>query len=96
MESARVVATAADAKGLSFLDAPVSGGIAGAHAATLTFMAGGSEAAYECGFAAADHEGERGGMGAGDAARDRRIEHRETLDVGHLRHEARGLDIDRR
>jgi 3-hydroxyisobutyrate dehydrogenase len=46
VESARVVAAAADAKGLSFLDAPVSGGIAGAHAATLTFMAGGSEAAF--------------------------------------------------
>ena len=28
------------------IDAPVSGGIAGAHAATLTFMVGGSEAAF--------------------------------------------------
>ncbi len=28
------------------LDAPVSGGVAGADAATLTFMAGGSEAAF--------------------------------------------------
>jgi 3-hydroxyisobutyrate dehydrogenase len=46
VESARVVALAADAKGLSMLDAPVSGGVAGAQAATLTFMVGGSEAAF--------------------------------------------------
>jgi 3-hydroxyisobutyrate dehydrogenase len=46
VDTARVVALAADAKGLSMLDAPVSGGIAGAHAATLTFMVGGSEAAF--------------------------------------------------
>jgi 3-hydroxyisobutyrate dehydrogenase len=46
VETARVVAAAADAKGLSMLDAPVSGGVAGAQAATLTFMVGGSEAAF--------------------------------------------------
>jgi 3-hydroxyisobutyrate dehydrogenase len=44
--TARLVATAADAKGLSLLDAPVSGGVAGAAAASLTFMVGGSEAAF--------------------------------------------------
>jgi 3-hydroxyisobutyrate dehydrogenase len=44
--TARLVATAADANGLSLLDAPVSGGVAGAAAATLTFMVGGSEAAF--------------------------------------------------
>src|SRR5829696_284323 len=45
VQTARLVAQVADVKGLSMLDAPVSGGIAGAHAATLTFMVGGSEAA---------------------------------------------------
>jgi 3-hydroxyisobutyrate dehydrogenase len=44
--TARQVAQAADARGLAMLDAPVSGGIAGAQAATLTFMVGGSEAAF--------------------------------------------------
>ena len=34
-------------KGLATLDAPVSGGVAGAAAGTLTFMVGGSEAAFE-------------------------------------------------
>jgi 3-hydroxyisobutyrate dehydrogenase len=46
VETARVVAAAAQAKGLAILDAPVSGGVAGARAATLTFMVGGSEAAF--------------------------------------------------
>jgi 3-hydroxyisobutyrate dehydrogenase len=46
VETARRVAEAADARGVAMLDAPVSGGIAGAHAATLTFMVGGSEAAF--------------------------------------------------
>jgi 3-hydroxyisobutyrate dehydrogenase len=46
VESARVVALAADAKGLSMVDAPVSGGVGGAQAGTLTFMVGGGEAAF--------------------------------------------------
>jgi 3-hydroxyisobutyrate dehydrogenase len=46
VESARVVAAAAEAKGLLMLDAPVSGGVGGASAGTLTFMVGGSERAY--------------------------------------------------
>ena len=44
--SARTVHQAAEAAGLEMLDAPVSGGVAGAAAATLTFMVGGSEAAF--------------------------------------------------
>lgn len=44
--TARAVSAAAEARGLAMIDAPVSGGIAGAHAATLTFMVGGSEAAF--------------------------------------------------
>jgi len=73
VESARVVATAADAKGLSFLDAPVSGGIAGAHAATLTFMVGGSEAAFARGRPIMEAMGKTvvhaGGSGNGQAAK---------------------------
>ena len=40
-EAARKVAQAATERGLTLLDAPVSGGTAGAAAATLTFMVGG-------------------------------------------------------
>src|SRR6185503_19394188 len=46
VETARTVAAAADAKGLLMLDAPVSGGVGGATAGTLTFMVGGSERAF--------------------------------------------------
>ncbi len=44
--SARLVAAAAETAGMVMLDAPVSGGVGGAEAGTLTFMAGGSEAAF--------------------------------------------------
>ncbi len=47
VDSARAVADAARKRGLQFLDAPVSGGVAGAEAGTLTFMAGGEDAAVE-------------------------------------------------
>ncbi|MBZ0139909.1 MAG: NAD(P)-binding domain-containing protein, partial [Pseudorhodoplanes sp.] len=46
VESARVVAAAAQAKGLAMVDAPVSGGVGGAQAGTLTFMVGGSDDAF--------------------------------------------------
>lgn len=46
-ESARLVAAEAEKKGFEFVDAPVSGGVAGASAATLTFIVGGSDAAFE-------------------------------------------------
>ncbi|NDD10487.1 MAG: 3-hydroxyisobutyrate dehydrogenase, partial [Rhodobacteraceae bacterium] len=47
VDSARAVAAmAAEAKVIP-LDAPVSGGIGGASAGTLTFMVGGSEAGFE-------------------------------------------------
>ncbi|MBU2896256.1 3-hydroxyisobutyrate dehydrogenase [Vibrio hepatarius] len=44
--SAKMVAAHAAQKGLDFVDAPVSGGVAGAKAGTLTFIVGGSEAAF--------------------------------------------------
>ncbi len=47
VNSARTVAQAAEAAGLAAVDAPVSGGIGGATAGTLTFMAGGPAAAFE-------------------------------------------------
>ncbi len=46
VESARAVATQAEMQGLQAIDAPVSGGIGGATNGTLTFMAGGPEAAF--------------------------------------------------
>ncbi|MCX7377984.1 MAG: 3-hydroxyisobutyrate dehydrogenase [Alphaproteobacteria bacterium] len=48
--TAKSVGADAAEKGIEFLDAPVSGGTAGAAAGTLTFMVGGTEA----GFAAAE------------------------------------------
>jgi 3-hydroxyisobutyrate dehydrogenase len=41
-----VIAAAAD-KGLEMIDAPVSGGVGGATAGTLTFMCGGADSAYK-------------------------------------------------
>ena len=46
LASAREVHAAAAAKGLAHLDAPVSGGVGGAEAGTLTFMVGGAEPAF--------------------------------------------------
>ena len=47
VDSARAVIADADAAGYAMVDAPVSGGIAAAEAGTLTFMAGGTDAAFE-------------------------------------------------
>jgi 3-hydroxyisobutyrate dehydrogenase len=47
VETARAVSSAAQGKGLAMLDAPVSGGVGGAQGATLTFMVGGADAAFE-------------------------------------------------
>ena len=44
--AARAVNAAAADAGLDMLDAPVSGGVVGAEAATLTFMVGGTDAAF--------------------------------------------------
>jgi 3-hydroxyisobutyrate dehydrogenase len=44
--TARDVASGASAKGLTLLDAPVSGGTGGAEAGTLTFMVGGDAAGF--------------------------------------------------
>jgi 3-hydroxyisobutyrate dehydrogenase len=47
VETAREVARAAQQGGVMMIDAPVSGGVAGAQAGTLTFMVGGAPEAYE-------------------------------------------------
>ena len=44
--TARAMEAEAKAKGVLLVDAPVSGGVGGAEAATLTFMVGGSEDAF--------------------------------------------------
>ncbi|MGH7098979.1 MAG: 3-hydroxyisobutyrate dehydrogenase [Stellaceae bacterium] len=46
VETARMVAAAAGEAGFAMLDAPVSGGVAGAEGASLTIMVGGESAAF--------------------------------------------------
>jgi 3-hydroxyisobutyrate dehydrogenase len=46
LETAREVAGLADSAGYEMVDAPVSGGITAANGGTLTFMVGGSDAAF--------------------------------------------------
>jgi 3-hydroxyisobutyrate dehydrogenase len=73
VQSARDVAAAAEARGLLMLDAPVSGGIAGAAAATLTFMVGGPERAFDRALSILQAMGKTvvhaGGAGNGQAAK---------------------------
>jgi len=47
VETARFISQAAAERGFDMLDAPVSGGVGGAAAGTLTFMVGGSAAGFE-------------------------------------------------
>jgi 3-hydroxyisobutyrate dehydrogenase len=47
VEASRAVHAAAAGRGLAMLDAPVSGGVGGADAATLTFMCGGDAAVFQ-------------------------------------------------
>jgi len=73
VETARQVAQAAQAKGLAMIDAPVSGGVAGAQAATLTFMVGGGDDAFERARPVLETMGKTivhaGGPGNGQAAK---------------------------
>ena len=73
VETARAVAAAAEARGLLMLDAPVSGGVTGAAAATLTFMVGGSTQAFTRALSILGHMGKTivhaGGPGNGQAAK---------------------------
>ena len=71
--TAREVHQAAAGAGHDMLDAPVSGGVAGADAGTLTFMAGGSEGAFARGKPLFEAMGRTivhaGGPGNGQAAK---------------------------
>lgn len=46
-DTARSVAAIGEQRGIDFVDAPVSGGVSGALAGTLTFIVGGSKAQFE-------------------------------------------------
>ena len=71
--SARAVAEAAEKRGLAMVDAPVSGGVTGAQAGTLTFMVGGPDAAFERARPVLEAMGKTivhaGGAGTGQAAK---------------------------
>ncbi len=73
VEAARAVAAQAQAAGLEFLDAPVSGGVGGAAAGTLTFMVGGTEAGFAQATPLFEIMGQKavlcGGAGNGQAAK---------------------------
>jgi 3-hydroxyisobutyrate dehydrogenase len=71
--TAREVAMDAKAKGCSMVDAPVSGGVAGAEAGTLTFMVGGDARDFEAAKAVLQAMGKNivhcGGIGNGQVAK---------------------------
>jgi 3-hydroxyisobutyrate dehydrogenase len=71
--TARDVALAATAGGHAMVDAPVSGGVGGAEAGTLTFMVGGEDAAFARAKPILDCMGKNivhaGGAGNGQAAK---------------------------
>ena len=71
--TAREVATLAEAQGHAMVDAPVSGGIGGANAGTLTFMVGGTDEAFARAEPILKAMGKAvihaGGPGAGQAAK---------------------------
>ncbi|TYC63506.1 3-hydroxyisobutyrate dehydrogenase [Rhodobacterales bacterium] len=73
VDSARVVSAAALEKGMTMVDAPVSGGVAGAAAGALTFMVGGPDDAFAAAKPFLDIMGKTivhaGGAGNGQAAK---------------------------
>ena len=73
VESARAVIAQTAEAGYEMVDAPVSGGIAAAEAGTLTFMAGGTDAAFERARPFLEQMGKAvihaGDAGAGQAAK---------------------------
>lgn len=73
IRSALHVAAIASESGLSFMDAPVSGGVGGAASGSLTFMAGGTGEAFEIAAPLFEIMGSKavhcGGAGAGQAAK---------------------------
>lgn len=72
-QTAREVGEAANAAGVGFLDAPVSGGVAAAQAGTLAFMCGGEESVFAAAQTVLDVMGRAsfhaGPAGAGQVAK---------------------------
>lgn len=73
VDSARMVASASAKAEMPMVDAPVSGGVGGAAAGTLTFMVGGPEKAFDAAKPLLDVMGQTivhcGGAGNGQAAK---------------------------
>ena len=73
VETARAVGQAARERGFAMVDAPVSGGVAGAQAGSLTFMVGGSDEAFARARPVLENMGKTivhaGGPGNGQAAK---------------------------
>ena len=73
VKTARDVAQAAEGLGLAMIDAPVSGGVAGALGATLTFMVGGPDEGFERAKPVLEKLGKTivhaGGSGTGQSAK---------------------------
>lgn len=73
VKTAREVIAAAETVGMLMLDAPVSGGVAGAENAALTFMVGGTDAAFAKAKPALEAMGKKivhaGGAGNGQVAK---------------------------
>ena len=73
VDTARAVATEAEVAGMRYVDSPMSGGVGGAEAGTLTFMVGGSEDAFAGAKPILEAMGRNifhaGGPGAGAAAK---------------------------
>lgn len=72
-DSARKVGVGLSAQGIAFIDAPVSGGVGGAKAGTLTFIVGGDAAHFERAGAVLGNMGKNlfhaGDVGAGQVAK---------------------------
>ena len=73
VDTARAVSAKAEAAGFPMVDAPVSGGVGGAAAGTLTFMVGGTDAAFAAAKPVLDIMGQNifhaGGSGNGQVAK---------------------------
>lgn len=73
VESVKQVGTVLSEAGIGFIDAPVSGGVGGAKAGTLSFMVGGSKEAFSKAESFLAHMGKNlfhaGDLGAGQVAK---------------------------
>jgi len=72
-QTAKTVGNALAANGIDFIDAPVSGGVGGAIAGTLSFMVGGSKESFDKASTILQHMGKNlfhaGDLGAGQVAK---------------------------